>query len=278
MIAINANPLFTTQYIPYYGGKHQMIDYIFNKLPSNADIFVDAFTGSGVVALNSPIPTIIMNDLNPAIYNLHVTIQQENPFVLAERLEALPINAEMFNRQHAIMESTSTNSPMEKAIATLYVYNTSFNATGKQFANRNKESFSQSIGDNLIEAHKRLKTAQITNKPALEVIEQFKSNPRAVIYLDPPYLCSKRVAKRAYTYEWNTESEHTALLNSIIDANAKIILSGYQSELYDSILTQEAGWHSVVLCELVKSSSPKSNKPLAQEIVYMNYKGENVHG
>lgn len=272
MTIFNSSITYPIAPIPYYGGKRKMLDYIYRCLPSDASILVDAFTGSGVVALNSPIQNIIMNDLNPNIYNLHATIQQENPFILAEKLEALLINEEEFNRQYEIMNSTSTSiSPMEKAVASLYVYNNSFNATGKQFANRNREYFSLSLGDNLIAAHERLKAAQITNRTALDIIEQYKRNPKAVIYLDPPYLCSERIATHAYTYEWNTESEHTELINSIIDSNAKIILSGYRSALYDSMLTSKAGWHSKILCEIVKSSSPKSSKPLAQEIVYMNF-------
>lgn len=71
----------------------------------------------------------------------------------------------------------------------------------------------------------------------------YDNNGRICVYLDPPYLGSTRTSKAKYEYEL-TEDDHVELLQLIQTLPAHVILSGYSSELYDSVLTANAGWWS----------------------------------
>ena len=246
-----------------------MLSPLYNHFPEHADLFIDTFAGSGVAGLNAPIPTVILNDLNPTIYNLHLTVKQENPFLLATLLEELEISEEEFNRQQAILDSHQA-TPIDKAVAALYIYNNSFNAAGKQFANRHQDHISLSIGDSLLAAHQRLKHATILNEPALDIVAQYKDFPKALLYLDPPYLDQTREAKRVYKCEMSEPAAHAELLKAIIDSKAKILLSGYESELYDSLLLPN-GFNKHLLLTTFKASSPNQKKPEAREFIYKNY-------
>lgn len=85
-----------------------------------------------------------------------------------------------------------------------------------------------------------------------------------LMYLDPPYVLSTR-NKRIYKYEFSNE-DHKKLLEFCIKSKAKIIISGYENELYEKYLK---GWHkdqTVVDCESGKKRT---------ETIWMNYENEN---
>lgn len=74
---------------------------------------------------------------------------------------------------------------------------------------------------------------QIENRPAVEVINRFNFE-NAFIYLDPPYVLETRTAKQ-YKHEM-TDFQHEELLKAILQSNAKIIISGYENDLYNDML------------------------------------------
>lgn len=64
-----------------------------------------------------------------------------------------------------------------------------------------------------------------------------------LIYADPPYLRSVRSDKRPlYDFELMAESEHVELLEDLKRLPAMVMVSGYDSELYNDLL---AGWRKV---------------------------------
>lgn len=106
----------------------------------------------------------------------------------------------------------------------------------------------------------RLKQVQIENRPALEVIKRF-NYPNVLIYANPPYLLGTRRAKQ-YKHEM-TEYDHIELLETLLQHKGKIILSGYQSELYDEMLR---GWHK----DNIKGNAEYYGTD-RKEIIWMNF-------
>ncbi len=82
----------------------------------------------------------------------------------------------------------------------------------------------------------RLKEAQIENTDALTLIERYDNN-KTLIYCDPPYLRDIR-KKNLYAVEMDND-KHIQLLNILKRSKSKVILSGYDNELYNSELV---GW------------------------------------
>jgi DNA adenine methylase len=64
----------------------------------------------------------------------------------------------------------------------------------------------------------------------------FGASGRVLVYADPPYLHSTRTSRKRYTHEL-TDSQHRELLDRLRRIPAAVILSGYPSELYDSLLS-----------------------------------------
>ena len=57
----------------------------------------------------------------------------------------------------------------------------------------------------------------------------------AVIYCDPPYLLSTRAGRAYYDHEM-TDRAHASLLALLQEANCRVLLSGYPSDLYGAAL------------------------------------------
>ena len=85
----------------------------------------------------------------------------------------------------------------------------------------------------------RLIGVQIENKPALELIRAFDHN-NMLIYLDTPYVLSTRTRKQ-YWFEMS-DRDHEDLLKTVISSRAMIMISGYDSELYERYLK---GWRKI---------------------------------
>ena len=66
-----------------------------------------------------------------------------------------------------------------------------------------------------------------------EIIRRYDA-PYTAFYLDPPYLPSTRSSAKYYKCEM-TEDDHEELINALKSIKGKVILSGYRSELYDSL-------------------------------------------
>ena len=82
----------------------------------------------------------------------------------------------------------------------------------------------------LNEIIERLRGVVIENLPAVEVIKKFDRED-TLFYIDPPYLHSTRQSSKRYTVEM-TDEEHEELAKVLHKVKGKVVLSGYDSELY----------------------------------------------
>lgn len=105
----------------------------------------------------------------------------------------------------------------------------------------------------------RLKQVQIECRPAIELIEKY-SREDVCMYVDPPYVLSTRTRKQ-YTIEME-DHDHEELLDILNQSKAKILLSGYDSELYNKRLRN---WERMEFATTAEKGLPRT------EILWMNY-------
>ncbi len=86
-------------------------------------------------------------------------------------------------------------------------------------------------------ATERLKNVQIENLDAIELIRRYDTED-VFIYVDPPYLHSTR-KNYLYRHEMK-DSQHLELLELLKCHPGKVLLSGYDNELYNTALK---GWN-----------------------------------
>ena len=111
----------------------------------------------------------------------------------------------------------------------------------------------------IMEITERLRMVQIENRPAMEVIERFNYD-NVFMYLDPPYILGTRSGKQ-YKHEMDDDA-HEELLKVITSSKAKIMISGYESEMYNDYLR---GWHKEQFASCAEHAGSRI------EVIWMNY-------
>lgn len=223
--------------------------------------------GSGAVFFKkqpSRIETI--NDIDGEIINVFNCIRA-NPEHLARLIAFTP-----YSRQEYLQDDTNdiANDPFERARR--YLLRSwqghgfrSYCKTGWKNDVAGRE-FAYAVNDwnklpeRIMKVVCRLKQVQIECLPALDVIRRF-NNPNVLIYADPPYLLSTRKMKKQYAYEM-TEADHIELLEALLRHSGPVMLSGYDSDLYDNMLE---GWHKEQISTLAEKGLPRV------ETLWMNF-------
>jgi hypothetical protein len=87
-----------------------------------------------------------------------------------------------------------------------------------------------------------------------------------LIYCDPPYLLETRVKKKIYKHEM-TDQEHLRLLEVLDTLDARVMLSGYPSPMYEEKLV---GWHRHELETITRGGTMRT------EVLYCNFSAEDL--
>lgn len=229
----------------YPGAKWGMAKQIVDMMPPHRS-YLEPFFGSGAVLFNKkPSAIETVNDLDDDICNFFCVLKQE-PERLAEAISMTPYARTVFDDAHANRGTNSFDRAVRFAIRS---------KMGRGFKTYQKTGFKIDVfarersycvdcwnklpGD-LLEAAKRLKSVQIENRPALEIIKRF-NHDNVLIYADPPYMLETRGGKQ-YRCEM-TDEDHAELLDALVHHRGFVILSGYRSELYHDILGSE-DWYT----------------------------------
>ena len=254
----------------YPGAKWKLAEWIISHFPADYEkmVYLEPFCGSGAVFFNKlPGAVEIVNDINSDIYNLFF-ILRECSEELKRRLELTPYSREEYD--NAFLPALDN---VDKARKFIIRTTQAIGAKGGKNGWRNHKQ--KKIGGpackwagitNTIDiAAKRLKgdtthLVQIENMDALRLIERY-NNSDVLMYLDPPYLPETRHCKHLYSHEMS-KNEHIKMLELIAYSNAKIVLSGYDSQLYRKMLQ---GWKTV------KTESRTTSTEIVTECLWLNY-------
>lgn len=249
----------------YPGSKWSLADWIISFFPEHHS-YLEPFFGSGAVFFNKPRSHIeTINDLDGNVVNLFECIR-EDPERLAREIYFTPYSREVY-------EKVFLSVPEDKYEAALNFYirlnmGHGFRTNGEKVGWKNdvqgrERSYASQdwckLPEKVMQAAERLRGVQIENRPALELILRFNYK-NVLIYCDPPYMLSARHGKQ-YRHEME-DGDHEELLDALLKHKGYVIISGYDTEMYNSILK---GWHKE---ETTAYSQVCSKK---KEIIWMNF-------
>lgn len=234
-------------------------------------VYLEPFLGSGAVFFNKNRGAVeTINDLDGDIVNLF-RVLRNYPEELKRALQFTP-----YSREEYDLSFEPCDDPVEKARR--YMVRTT-QAIGAKMHNNEKCGWRNhkqmktggtackwaGITETIDAAADRLRgdtthLVQIERMDAIRLIERYNSKD-VLMYLDPPYLRSTRKTSKLYKHEMD-ESEQEELLSTILKSRAKIIISGYESEMYDHTLV---GWHKD------STASQTTSGEMATEVIWMNH-------
>ena len=255
----------------YPGSKWSIANWIIDHFPDGYEkmVYLEPFAGSGAVFFNKlPGAVETINDLDSDIVNLF-RVLREQPEELKRVLALTP-----YSREEYDLSFLPCDDPVEKARR--YMVRTT-QAIGAKMSSkcgwRNHKQMKiggtackwNGITDTIEPAAARLRgdtthLVQIERMDALRLIEKYDS-PDVLMYLDPPYVRSVRRSGALYAHEMDASGQEE-LLRIIKSSHAKIIISGYESDLYNTAL---AGWHKD------HTMSQTTSTEMAEETIWMNY-------
>lgn len=233
----------------YHGAKFRLADWIMQFFPKHR-IYVEPFAGSAGVLMKKPrSESEVYNDLDGDVVNLFRVLRDPE---LSLELEKF-VRMTPYARSEFELAYQSTEDQVERARRTLVRGAMGFGSAGVTkhqtgFRIDSKREYGTAshlwaeYPDSIELFCKRLQGVLIENKPALEILEDHDSE-ETLFYVDPPYLHSTRqMGKHRHYYNHEmTDDDHTELLSALRDVQGFVVLSGYDNEIYQNMLS---GWTS----------------------------------
>lgn len=267
----------------YFGGKSRLAPWIVSLMPPHR-VYVEAFAGSAAVLFaKAPCQHEILNDLSGGLVNFFAVLR-DDPGQLERVVSLTPFSRQEFEacENHA----DPTLDPIERArrwwVRSTQGFGQSTAKTGWSISinpNVNRPTSLITRIDRFRDLAERLRGCFIESRPAISCIERYGA-PDAVIYADPPYLDvtrtsfndaagNRRRPNGDYEVEYQTEDDHRELAAALLATPATVLLSGYESDLYDDLY---ADWWRVERRVTVHSSNgmAKGPRPRNLEVVWCN--------
>ena len=254
--------------IKYPGSKWSIADWIISFFPQHHS-YLEPFFGSGAVLFNKPRSNIeTVNDLDGNVVNLFEWIRKE-PEKLAHEIYYTPYARQVYEDA---FKSESEDS-LQKAVNFYIRLNMGhgFRTNGEKVGwkndvqGREKAYASQdwvNLPNKILQAAERLRGVQIENRPAVELMKRF-NYPNVLVYLDPPYVLNTRSCSRKQYWHEMDDAGHEELLWTAKKHSGSVLISGYDSELYNRELKD---WHR----EETTSYSQVCSKK--KEVLWMNFR------
>lgn len=232
----------------YHGGKWKLAPWIISHFPAHR-VYVEAFGGAGSVLLRKPrCHAEVYNDLDGEIVNLFRVVRDRGS-ELRRALELTP-----FARAEFDSAWEKASDPLEQARRT--VVRAAMGRDAASATMHRKCSFRIHTGSrtrpattmqdwsnypNAMDAIiQRLQGVAIENRDALSVMKS-QDGDEVLHYVDPPYVTSTRPTYPDYRHELD-DSQHVALIEFLRTLRGKVVLSGYDCDLYQQILK---GWTKI---------------------------------
>jgi DNA adenine methylase len=235
----------------YFGGKGHMVAKLLKLIPAHKT-YVEVFGGgASLLFAKQPSSVEVYNDLDSDLVNLFRVIRDPATFQEFQRLVSLtPYSREEYYYCKDTLNDSKDN--LERA----YKY---FVMNRQSFAGRGDKGWGYSVTTShknmsnhisgylstiamLPQIADRLLQVQIEHDDFRKIIPRYDT-PETLFYLDPPYVPDTR-RSGGYKHEMTIE-DHKDLLELLLTIKGKVMLSGYNNDLYKSYLDNRDGWHRI---------------------------------
>lgn len=236
----------------YPGSKWRIGKWIVSLMPEH-HTYVEPYGGSfSVFFQKPPSESEYLNDIDHEIANLFRVLRNQ-PKELERTIRLTP-----WSRIEYEDSFHPTDDPVELARRTLIKHWMSQGGTanGRYRSGWRHNGALNGVGagvtqqwrnlpERIMSAVERLKDAQIECRPALEVLGRL-NHSGVLAYIDPPYLARTRRFKPMYRQEMLDDTQHIEMLEFLTqDYQGMVMLSAYESDLYDDLLEGWGKYHQV---------------------------------
>lgn len=249
----------------YPGSKKRIAPWIIENMPEHHSYLEPYFGGGAVLFEKEPSKIETINDLDGEVVNFFRVIRERTEELIREVVYT-PYAREEYDRAYSKeIPRSDVERALHFAIKSLmgHGFRTCEKTGWKKDVYGREAAYTVKHWNNLPEAIEeaatRLKYVQIENRPALDLIKAF-DHDNVLMYIDPPYVLSTR-GRRQYRFEMENQ-DHEKLLQVVTRSSAKVMLSGYDNDLYNDYLSE---WRKEQIPARAQNSMPRT------ETLWMNY-------
>lgn len=291
----------------YCGGKSRIFNYIaFLIYKMKVETVIELCAGSAYVSLNLKVTHKVINDVSLSLSVIYkaLSIPDITDVVLC-RLKNTEYSEKVFKAavEYWEMNKNKSLSEFEEEDLCNAAYHSwilrAFSRIGSQISTKFIDTKEQRndfvrLQKHLIQYYHKLDNALVLNENLLRILQWLVDNPdnikpNTLVYLDPPYLESKKrgVNSNGVYNEKFTIEEHKKMLelaDKLPRDKCKVIISGYDDAhgLYDTVLNEEGvgEWYKIFVKELPVQYGNKGDKkkgtkcPREDEYFFTNFKPE----
>lgn len=259
--------------LKWHGGKAHLAEKIIRLMPPHLH-YVEPYAGSLAVLLakNPEECSEVVNDRNLQLTNFWRVLQNKATFEEFARMCAFTPFSQIEWYDSRIQDS---DDPIRNAHRLFVKCRQSMAGRMTHWSplskNRLRGGMNEQISawlnavEGLTPVHQRLLRVVIYGEDALSVIRR-EDSVNTLFYCDPPYLQSTRATPNVYTHEmW--VCDHIEMLDVLTKCVGKVMLSGYDSDLYQSKLKE---W-TVHTFDIPNSSASGNSKRIMSEKLWCNW-------
>lgn len=284
---------------PYPGAKAGYVGQVIAEILPYDGItqYYEVFGGMANILLHKkPHPEEFYNDLNEKLVTLLAVLSDE---AASKELFRRMMNTteyynqsgfdyaqfaskHMLNSESQFMQKYAFNHNLDMIQRAAEVWKTllmSFNGSMSHFKQVRTGTEALTLEYQLqkkLEIPERLKNVRILNEDAFQLIERMKSYPDVLMVCDSPYTKKQMGSKVIYECEFSQEAQYK-YVNLVNDSKAKILLCGYDNEIYNSVLLNPDNphkWYEYAVADVAKTMSVSSigaTKSRATEVIWTNW-------
>jgi DNA adenine methylase len=253
----------------WHGGKWVLAPWIIDHFPKHR-VYVEPFGGAASVLLRKERTySEVYNDLDQGVVSLFRVLRSDRANELISALELTPFSRE---EMRAAWEACSDEVEQARRLIVRSFQgfgsnacSSSASATGFR-ANSNRSGTTpahdwMNYPKSLPAIVERLRGVVIENSDAIDVMQPH-DGPNTLHFVDPPYLPeTRKTPNRGYNHEM-TYQDHERLLQAVRELRGNVVLCGYPSELYETLLTD---WRRVTRSAYADGARPRT------EVLWMNF-------
>ena len=270
----NENSMRAKAPFGYYGAKLRIARRIVQDLPPH-NAWVEGFCGSAAVTLAKPPVAIeIINDADGEIVNLFEQLRC-NSEGLCRAIALTPYAREEFELAR---NDERIGDPLERARRFLVRSMMTVNAAvaggcsgfsfSQSYARGGREARVNrwyNLPERLEKTVERLRGVRIENRDACELVAMFADRPATLMYLDPPYFTKR---EHGYAIDARDLEFHVKLLEQCKKARCMLLISAYETEVYEKLLRPEDGWEKRLIETQTRDTTGSSF--VRTEVLWMN--------
>lgn len=254
--------MIKTQVLRYYGSKGRLAPFIISHFPKH-EAYIEPFCGGASVFFQKePSRVEVLNDMNGDLINFF-RVCRDRPGELSRAIWLTPYSRLEFDNVWKETPCDDVERARRLAVKAWQSYGhrvSQNDGWNKMFKFGGGWDY---LPDIVLQAAARLREARIENKDALEILDLYSKPQKRevqtrVFYVDPPYAEEALLSRHRYgKYNIN----HEALLLKLLENPFYVLISGYDSELYNDLLKD---WFRVEKDKL------DHGRNLVKEVLWMN--------